>query len=247
MKKLTLTIGTVLAMAGAAFAQGTLNWNGTLTFSAVTAQTNSTQYSPLMGGGATGNGASGVTATTANGYYYELLYNTAAFTGSTVATPTLSQLLGGTWIDSALEAANSGATAGRIVALAGNPASVAAGTWAGGIGALGGATNNIVLVGWSANLGTSWLAVSNVLQNWSTDAVNYVNQNAFFGETSTGYIVPNIAPAVGATLFATTTSLNGHPIFSLNTPLYLLPVPEPATCALLGLGGLSMLLFRRRK
>jgi hypothetical protein len=239
MKKLTLTIGMVVAMAGAAFAQGTISWL-TISPAAITAQTNSQSYSPLFGGGSTGTGAIGVTAVTANGFYYELLYNTAAFTGSKIAAPTLTQLLS-SWIDTGLEANNTTASTGKLNPL--NPTAAAAVTgWAGGIGALGGTTNNIIIVGWSSNLGTSWVTVSNVLANWSTDKI----ANAFFGESSTGYLVPNQGNP-GAIAFNAAANASGLPIFSLNTQLYALPIPEPATCALLGLGGLSLLLFRRRK
>jgi hypothetical protein len=33
----------------------------------------------------------------------------------------------------------------------------------------------------------------------------------------------------------------------MNPPLYLTPVPEPATPTLAGLGGLSLMLFRRQR
>jgi hypothetical protein len=48
-------------------------------------------------------------------------------------------------------------------------------------------------------------------------------------------------------VFGTTATAQGLPIQSLLTPLYLVPVPEPTTLALAGLGGLSLLLFRRQR
>ena len=184
MKKLTLTIVSVVAITGAALAQGTLSWN-TIAPNGMTAQTNSTAYSPLMGGGTTGSGAVGVTTGSGTAFYYELLYNTS-FTGSQIAAPTLAQLTGGSWIDSALEATNS-SSAGKLGPIANNTAAVPQGTWVGGIGTLGGTTNNIVLVGWSANLGTSWSVVSGELANWNTVKGNFAG-NSFFGETTTEYI-----------------------------------------------------------
>jgi len=103
-----------------------------------------------------------------------------------------------------------------------------------------------MLVGWSANLGSDWATVSNNLANWSV-AQTTIQGQAFFGETSFGYRVGNTSPAPGAAIFASAADANGLPIFSLNTQLYLLPVPEPTSLALAGLGGLSLLLFRRRK
>jgi len=238
MKKLTLTIVCALAVNGAAFAQGTLAWY-VITPAAMTAQTNSTTCSPLFGGGPTGGGAVGATATAAAGFYYELLYNTS-FTGSQVATPDFATLFGGTWLDTGLTATNAVASAGKLVPVAGNTGATV--PWSQGT------TNNIMLVGWSANLGTSWSVVSNELANWPFD-VGIPASQAFFGESATGFLSPG-AGNPGAAVFGTTAGPNGLPINSLNTQLYLLPLtptPEPSTIALAGLGGLSLLLFRRRK
>ena len=232
MKKLTLTIVCALAATSSAFAQGTVNWLG-ITPAAMTAQTNTTQASPLFGGGLTGIGAIGAAggnASLGTGFYYELLYNTA-FSGSQVAAPTtLAQLA--SWQDTGLTATNSN-TAGRLVAV--NPSAGAQVPWSPGT------TNNIMLVGWSANLGSSWLSVSNKLANGDVFSTPY----AFFGESVTGYISP-FSDIPGAPVFGTAPGVEGLPISSLNTQLYLI-VPEPSTIALAGLGGLSLLLFRRRK
>jgi len=237
MKKLALTIGCAAVVTGTAFAQGTLNW-ATMAPTGITVQQNAT-LSPFFGGSTSVSGT--FVGTTANSFYFELLYNTS-FTGSAIAAPSLAALTSSAWIDSGLKANNSTASAGKITPVVSSLQAVAAGSWVGGIGALGGTTNNIVLVGWSSNLGSTWAAVAPLLQSWDNSI-----PNAYFGVSNTGYIVPNISPANGPNLFGNGVTVNGLPINSVNTQLYLLPVPEPATFALAGLGGLAMLMFRRRK
>src|SRR5690242_1623178 len=124
MKKLVLTTLCAVAVTGAAFAQGTLNWS-TISPAAMTARTNSIEYSPLFGGGAAG-GAAGLTGsatTSGQHFFYELLYNTS-FTGSQIfgasaPSNSLSTLLGGTWLDTGLTATNS-SVAGFLVPVNGN-------------------------------------------------------------------------------------------------------------------------------
>jgi hypothetical protein len=241
MKKLTFTIVCALAVTGAAFAQGTVAWN-IISPAAMTAQTKMSQFSPVFGGGYNPFGSVGDTAAAASGltYYFELLYNTS-FTGSQVAAPDFATLFGGTWLDTGLTATNALNSAGLLVPV--NPTTHAVVSWDNGT------TNNIMLVGWSANLGTSWLVVSNELANEPTFALYatvLLGQDGFFGESATGYISP-FSDNHGAIVFGTGANGEGLPIFSLNTQLYILPIPEPGTVALAGLSGLSLFSFRRRK
>jgi hypothetical protein len=243
MKKLALTIVCTLAVNDAVFADGIVNWLS-ITPAAMTAQTNSTQFSPIFGGGSSGGGTIGNTASAGGSptFYFELLYNTN-FTGSQVAAPTFSQLFSGSWLDTGLTATNTTAagSAGKLAPIAGNAAATV--PWAHGV------TNNIMLVGWSANLGTSWATVSNELATDSFYSVYFSSSYAFFGESATGYINPfdGPGPGPGANIFGTAANITGLPINSLNTQLYLLPIPEPGTITLAGLGGLSLLLLRRRR
>jgi len=236
MKKLVITIGCILAVAGAAFAQGNVNWSG-ISFSAMTAQTNATEISPLFGGAATGTGTIGATggaASAGTGFYYELLYN-GAFSGSQAAGPSsIASLL--SWSDAGLSASNNPVTLGRLAVINGNAGATV--PWSPGT------TDNIVVVGWSADLGATWGAALSVLTNSSTFA-----PGNFLGFSTTGYITTlATTTSPGSTLFGNgTLTAQGLPIFSVLTQLYALPVPEPTTMALAGLGGLAMLLIRRRK
>jgi|ERR1039458_1930687 hypothetical protein len=232
MKKLVLTTVCALAVTGAAFAQA-VNW-GSITFAAMTAQTNSTQNSPFFGGAAVSGGAVGSTVTGSLNTYYELL--DTSFSGTQATISTLSSLLA--WQDTGLGATNNPTSAGRLSVINPNPSANVSWTTT---------TNSIVLVGWSANLGSSWGAVSNELATGSYRAI-LGSQQGFFGVSATGYTTTSPAgTSPGATLFAASANSQGLPIFSQNTQLYLLPVPEPATMALMGLGGLSLLLFRRSR
>ncbi len=236
MKKLVLSTAFAMAVSGLAFAQGSVNW-GSIPTSAMSAQTNSTAYSPFFPGyGTPSSGAVGATtgaASLGTGYYYALLYT--SYSGSQATIPTLASLF--TWQNAGLQASNS-----PVAFLAGDltpvsPTTQATVPWAAGT------TDSIVLAGWSANLGSTWGAVSNMLANWSTDMIAH----AFFGVSATGYIAPNSANP-GGSVFAGPGQTYGLPIDSLNTQLYALPVvPEPATMALVGLGGLSLMLFRRQR
>jgi len=241
------TIIMILSWIGVAeicFGQGTVNWS-MISAAGFTAQTNATQF---YGGGSTGGGAIGNTASASSGaiYYFELLYNTA-FTGSQVAPPDYTTLFGGTWLDTGLTATNS-ILAGRLTPV--NPTTAAVMPWASGV------TNNIMMVGWSANLGQlgtgqeTWLNVSNILANWNTGFDGFLSGFAFFGESVTGYESPNGADP-GQIFIGGGANAGGTPIQSLLTQLYMLPdtivTPEPSTFALAGLGGLSLLFFRVRR
>jgi len=236
MKKLVLTIGCVLAVTGAAFAQGTINWSG-ISAAAFTTQTNSTVYSslsPLFGGGAASSGITasiGNTVAGAGNWYAELLYLAS---GSQASPPTTLAALE-SWSDSGAEGTGA-ASAGRWATVGGTAGTVV--PWSAGT------TDSIVMVMWSANLGSTWAAAEAALNNWASDPI----AGAFLGVSATGYIT-TLATSVspGSTVFATAATAQGTPIDSLLTPLYALQVPEPTTMALSGLGGLALLLIRRRK
>lgn len=71
MKKLALTMGCAMALTGASFAQGLVNWNSFLP-TGIKVQTNSTAYSPLFGGAATGSGVVGSTVAGAGSFFLRI-------------------------------------------------------------------------------------------------------------------------------------------------------------------------------
>jgi hypothetical protein len=252
MKKLALTIVCAMAVSGAAFAQGYIQWATPTT--GVSFQTNSTQYSPLFGGQSVTGGSFGNTANTSLGLYDYILLSQA---DPSATLPTDTSVWDGTWTGNtvngggqftALSSGSGPGSLGRANQQVPNGSQQV--NWANGT------TRGVVIVGWSANLGTSWAAVSNAL---TLEAVHdYSGVQAllaanggglpYFGETAFGYINPTIGlPGIAITQAAPGAGANGLSLYSLNTQLYLLPVPEPATMALAGLGGLSLLLFRRRR
>lgn len=244
MKKLVLTSICTLAVASGAFAQGAITW-ANIGAGFVTSVTNSTQYSPLFGGGATGSGGSSATGVIGSGYYYELLFTSYTPGGPAASQPTtLSQLA--TWTDTGLEATN-GTVGGRLATI--NPNADYNITGFSDALNTPNSTNSIMLVGWSANLGSTYAAAIA-----SLNSLNFVGQG-FFGMSSVGYIqglASGTSP--GASPFAGGANTGaGHPIYNSatggGTPMQLLaiPVPEPGTIAMAALGGLSLLAFRRKK
>ena len=247
MKKLALTIVSAMVVTGGAFAQGYVNWN--IATADVTIVTNSTAYSPLFGGGTTGTGAVGPTVTVASSFDYALLTSAAVLSTDTAVWD-------GTWTGAA---GNNGVNMTGVNTTGLSHGGVAPATVNGQSGTgvqvnwANGTTQSVVLVGWSAYLGTTWASVSNILSalaagNNAPLAAQTGGAAAFFGETVIGDVNP-AASSPGNNIFSTSTTATatGTPIFELNTPLYLLPVPEPTTLALAGLGGLALALFRRQR
>jgi len=236
MKKILTTLA-ITGLTVAAFAQGTVSWTGVA--GNYIAQTNSTAYSSLYGGGATGSGSIGATTGSANTlFYYELLTSASLNTPPTAVSGAGSL---SSWLDTGLEAQNGAGSNGRILQLNSGTA-VVANNWP--IGAV----QNLIMVGWSANLGTTWATALGNLQNWAAAQATIVGP-AYFGiGSSVGSLASNPGNP-GVTVFGTGAGQINNGASAPNQ-LFLLPVsavPEPGTMALAGLGGLSLLAFRRKK
>jgi len=188
-------------------------------------------------------------------YDYELLDMTqTAYNGLSGAQKTGVYALGANqtdislWTDAGISGVNTGGlTAGGINGQ-GAAGGVAAANWSAPTSAdqTTAGIDYYTVVGWSATLGT-WSTISSELLAGTLTT----GANQFFGQTLTAYNYsgggPNSLPAVNAFSTSGATGLAGSGMSSIPGSLVLAPIPEPATLALAGLGGLSMLFLRRRK
>jgi hypothetical protein len=221
---------TILAIASAAtfgYAQGTVVLNNGI--AAYFVSTNAA----LIGQGI------GVTAKLpALSEYYAVL--TAAYGGPAPS----SSPLDGAWTGAVLTGNNFTITAGGIAGQGGGAGATAAG-WGAPTGPnyTDATERYYMIVGWSSNLGTTWATVAaNLASGWATP---WGANNAFFGTSVIGYGFSGggsfSLPAPN--LSGVSTGMPG----GLSSGFQLMLVPEPTTMVLAGLGGLSLLLFRRRK
>jgi len=229
MKKLIISTIVAAGFASGVLAQGTVNLSNS-GVSPIT--TNGTAVGNISGG--------------AGNFYFALL-TSGIYNGSTLPAGGTSQILNGTFQFTGVYGTNT-ATAGRLAtggSVAGQP-TTSSGSFAWPVYQ----TNDYILVGWSVNEGTSWSVVSNELATGTWAAVGWFGFSVV-GDQAAGGVDPNTSLEVNpATIFGAAADqgaggLNPIPGFQLNVVGTV--VPEPSTMALAGLGGLSMLLFRRKK
>ena len=230
MKKTILALALGVAGAVSSFAQGTVAVNNIAT--AYLVYTNSATYTTADNGVYNTTGVK--TGVAANGFYYALLVQP-----NTGALSAVNPLDGNYSL--AMMATNFGVAGG--VRGVGADAGGAVNNW----GAPSGATYNTgsqdyyILVGWSSSLGTTWAAVQTELQtgNWAAAGAFGVSQlgMGYSGGGPNNLGAPNVFG----------TGVNAGGLTQGLTLFTVVPSPEPASMALIGLGGATLLLFRRKK
>ncbi len=189
-------------------------------------------------------------------YYFEVLDMTSsAWAGLTAnqqanAANLFDPSILGLWTDSGVSGKSSSLFLGGINA---TMSGVSAANWpspgtSSAYGGDGQTPDYYLVVGWSADAGTSWNAVSSLL---ATESLSWVAPFSWFGTTTVAY---NYAgggtsvvspPQISVWSPSSTTGLDGSGGL---TGLTLYPLaPEPGPLALFSLGGLAMLLIRRRQ
>ena len=167
--------------------------------------------------------AAGEPAST-SAYYFDVLVEN--WTGSLVAATGANAVTTTNWLDTGVLTRNTTTgQPGKILQVAG----VTAANWAAGV------TNEFIIVGWTANIGSTWAVAEANLAS------------GLFGQSAVSFEAAGAAsPGTPSVLWdgALGAQPYGTPIA---TGLNMVPIPEPTTLALAGLGSLSLLLFRRRK
>jgi hypothetical protein len=224
MKKIILTLIGMVAGASLVHAQGgLLSWAN----AAAHPSTNSTPYATGYPS-TTGAAHSGFTSGTAAGLYYFVLLTATSTTANDAGNP-----FGTDW--SAVSYASGGTALGTNNVVAGSVTGL--GSTAGFASSLNAGTTYFdMVVAWSASLGADWATAS----SWGP-GFGGTTPAGYFGYSNVGSITPTSAPANGAGIIAGGSANPGAIV------LYAVPVPEPATIALAGLGGLAALALRRRK
>jgi hypothetical protein len=199
---------------------GLLSWAN----AAAHPSTNSTEYA--TGYPSTTGGVSGFTSGSGAGLYYFILLTATSTTANDSGNP-----FGADW--SVMNYAAGGIAYGTNNVVAGSVTGL--GSTAGFASSLNAGTTYFdMVVGWSASLGSNWATVSGYGPSFGSSPFGYI------GYSNVGSITPTSAPANGAGIIAGGSANPGAIV------LYAL-TPEPTTLALVGLGGLSALLLRRRK
>jgi len=232
MKKLAVIIA-LATVVGTSFGQGFVNFVNGAASNVTTNDTTDVYGAAYTGPGASVGSQTGLQGTSGalpQGFYYALLMQ--PYAGGATNNPTASTVLSGGWLYTGTGATNA-LGAGRL-----SGGATAGTTQNDGVGS----GNQFIVVGWSSNVATNglagWLTVSNCLAAGSWSTLN--GGIGYFGVSTVGTGVgqPNTSPEQ---LFGGATGIqSGFTLFAV-------PVPEPSTMALAGLGGLSLLLFRRRK
>jgi hypothetical protein len=238
MKKLVLTAMALAAGITLSHAQGTI----TISSTAAVVFTNGATSGAAFGGAA-------------GAYSYEVLAMTStAFAGLSgqqqagVYSLLANQSDISLWSDTGITGTSTTLHQGGISSTA---TTTANGTWAAPTSGAGYSTapsyDYYSIIGWSSALG-NWATVSAELA-----ANSLGGTSGWFGQSGTAYnYAGGGASGLGSvSLFAgsAATGLAGSGGLPSTGAVVLnaLPVPEPATLALAGLGGLSMLFLRRRK
>jgi hypothetical protein len=239
MKKLTLTAMALIAGATFVHAQGFLQLTSGTSFGITT--NTGTLGNPTAPDSPYATIVSGLTlksSTASKAFDYAFLFIPTGI--GTSGDLSLAGLTDGNWEQLSVYNSATGEAGAALVgtnsASLGNFGAQGGANSVAAIGAANDAFNNgesysIALVGWSANEGTSWSGVSTELSSGNWSALG--NFGADFG---------SVDPTTGAP-----GSLPSGIWGNSTLVLYTVPVPEPTTLALAGLGGLSMLFLRRRK